>query len=114
MMFRHHMGQLIQGDIKAGGLRLGGLAWRWRLCDTEAISAVVGDVEPSQRRDFQPFFRAAMTAVPEAVKAIGLLPTFGYETGIDHQGLFMLRRNHRSDRRLVERDKVKVSGVPTG
>ncbi len=26
----------------------------------------------------------------------------------------MLRRNHRSDRHLVERDKVKVSGVPTG
>jgi hypothetical protein len=26
----------------------------------------------------------------------------------------MRRRKHRSDRRLVERDKVKVSGVPTG
>ncbi len=26
----------------------------------------------------------------------------------------MRRRKHRSDRHLVERDKVKVSGVPTG
>jgi hypothetical protein len=55
-----------------------------------------------------------MAAVPEAVEAIGLLPTFGYETGVNDQGLFMLRRNHLSDRRLVERDKVKVSGVPPG
>ena len=73
---------------------------------------MVGDVELGQRRDFQTFFRAAMTAVPEAVKAIGLLATFGDKTGIDPQGLLMCRRDDAEDRRLVEGDKVKVSGVP--
>ena len=63
---------------------------------------MVGDVEPSQSRDFQTFFRAAMTAIPKAVQAIGLLPTFGYKTGIEHQSLLMGRRDHLDDRRLVE------------
>ena len=53
-----------------------------------------------------------MTPVPEAVKAIGLLPTFSDKTGIEDQGLFMVRRDHLDNRRLVEGDKVKVSGVP--
>jgi hypothetical protein len=83
------------------------------LFDAEAVSAIGGKVEPSQRRDFQTFFRAAMPAVPEAVKARGLLPTFGNDTGINHQSLFMVRRDHLDDGRLIERDKVKVSGVPT-
>src|SRR5205085_4341295 len=114
MMFRYYTGQLLQVDINPGCLRIGGLACRRRLFDTEAVCAVVGDVEPSQRREFQTFFRAAMTAVPEAVEAIGLLTTFGYKTGIDHQCLFMFRRDHLDDRRLVEEDKVKVPSVPTG
>src|SRR5437660_11486684 len=114
MMGRYDMGQWIQADMNPGGVRLGGRACRRCLCDTEAVGAVVGYDEPRQHRDCQPFFRAAMTAVPEAVQAIGLLPTFGDKTGIDHEGLCRLRRNHRSDRHLVERDKVKVSGVPTG
>ncbi len=75
---------------------------------------MVGEVEPSQRRDFQPFCRAAMPTVPAAVEAIGLLPTFGDNTGIDDQGLCMCRGDHVEDRRLVEGDKVNVSGVPTG
>jgi hypothetical protein len=72
-----------------------------------------GSVKPSQSRDFPTFFCAAMTAVPEAVQAIGLPPTFGNETGINHQRLFMVRRDHLDDGRLIERDKVNVSGVPT-
>jgi hypothetical protein len=55
-----------------------------------------------------------MTTDPEAVQARGLLATFGDKTGIDHQGLLMGRRDHADDRRLVERDKGKVSRVPTG
>ena len=31
----------------------------------------------------EPFFRAAMAAVPEAIEAIGLLATFGDKAGID-------------------------------
>ena len=38
---------------------------------TEGISAVVGDVEPSQRGDFQAPLGTALRAVPEAFKAIG-------------------------------------------
>ena len=75
---------------------------------------MVGEGEPSQRRDFQPLCRAAMPPVPDAVEARGLLPTFGDNTGIDDQGLCMCRGDHVEDRRLVEGDKVNVSGVPTG
>src|SRR5262245_57576810 len=113
MMLMDYTGQLIQIDINTCGRCVGGLVCWGCLFDTEAISAVVGDVEPSQRRDCQTFVRAAMTAVPAAVKAIGLLATFGYKTGLDSQGLRMFRRDHPGDRRLVEGDKVKVSGVPT-
>ena len=54
-----------------------------------------------------------MTAVPESVEAIGLLATFGDKTGMDHQRLFLFRGNYSGDCRLIERDKVKLSGVPT-
>jgi hypothetical protein len=54
-----------------------------------------------------------MPAVPEAVQARGLLATLRNKTGIDHQGLLMGRRDYSDDRRLVEGDQVKVSGVPT-
>jgi hypothetical protein len=84
------------------------------VCDTEAVSAVVGAVEPSQSRECETLCAAAMAAMPAAVEARGLLATFGHETGINHQGLCMLRRYPLRDRRLVERDKGKVSGVPTG
>src|SRR4051794_38957239 len=102
MMRRYHTDQLVQIDIHTCGLCVGGLVCWGCLFDTEAVSAVVGDVEPSQSREFETLFAAAMAAVPEAVEAIGLLTTFGHETGINHQGLFMLRRYHLSDRRLVE------------
>src|SRR5919202_1181314 len=114
IMLRYHMGQLVQIDINPCGLSIGGRVSWGCLFDTETVSAVVSDVEPGRSRDFQALFTPAMAAVPEAVEAIGLLPIFGDETGINDQGLFMRRRKHRSDRRLVERDKVKVSGVPTG
>src|SRR4029453_6122065 len=114
MMRRYHTGQLVQIDINACGLCVGGLVCWGCLFDTEAVSAVLGDGEPSRRGGFEALFAAAMAAIPEAVEAIGLLATFGHETGINYQGLFMLRRYYLSDRRFVERDKVKVSGVPTG
>jgi len=75
---------------------------------------VVGDVEPSQRRACPAVVRAAMPPMPEAVAALGLLPTFGDQTGIADPGLCMVRRDHVADRRLVEGDKGKVSGVPPG
>jgi hypothetical protein len=43
-----------------------------------------------------------MATVPKAIQAIGLFPTFGDETGIDRQGLLMLRGNPVGDGRLVE------------
>src|SRR5262245_35799499 len=113
MMRRHHTSHLIQIDINPCGLCAGSLVCWWGLFDAETIGAVVGDVEPGQSRDFQAFFWAAMTTVPEAVKAIGLLPALGDKTGINDQGLGMCSRDHLDDRRLVEGDKVKVSGVPT-
>jgi hypothetical protein len=113
-MCRHPRGPWIQGDSTAGGLRRGSLAWRGRLCAPEALRAVVGAVAPRQRRDVQPLCRAAMPAVPAAGKARGLLPTLGYATGIEPQGLGMRRRPHRRDRRLGARDKVTVAGGPTG
>src|SRR6266487_1796239 len=86
MMRRYHTGQLVQIDINACGLCVGGLVCWGCLFDTEAVSAVVGDVEPSQRREFETLFAAAMAAIPEAVEAIGLLATFGHETGIKLPG----------------------------
>ena len=113
-MLRYHPRHLLQLDIKPRGLCVGCFVCGWCRCGTEAVSAVVGEGEPSQRRDFQPLCRAAMPPVPDAVEARGLLPTFGDNTGIDDQGLCMCRGDHVEDRRLVEGDKVNFSGVPTG
>jgi hypothetical protein len=107
MMRRDHTGHLIPRDIHPCGLCAGCLV------GTETVRAVVGDVEPSQSRDCQAFFWAAMPPVPAAVQARGRLPTFGDNTGIDDQGLVRFWRDYVEDRRLVEGDKVKVSGVPT-
>ena len=79
----------------------------------EAIGAVVGEVEPSYSRDLQTFFAAPLVAVPEAFKAIGVGATFGNEGGIDEQSLLMVGRDDLGNGRLVERDEVKGSVVPT-
>ena len=82
VMRRDHTAELVQIDIHPGGLRISSLsAWRC-LLDTETVGAVIGDVEPGQGRDFQSFFCTAVAAVPEAIKAIGVLATFGHKTGI--------------------------------
>ena len=62
------MGQLVPIDINPCRLCVGGLVCLGCLFDTEAVGAVVSDVEPGQSRDFQAFFAAAMAAVPEAVE----------------------------------------------
>src|SRR5919108_5864034 len=106
-MLYHEARQWLAIDINPGGFWLGAYA-RWRrLFNTEAVGAVVRDIEPSHRRDFQSVFRATMAAVPETVESIGLLAAFGHETSVHDQGLCMLRRNYRSECGLVERDKVK-------
>src|SRR5467141_2970436 len=101
-MRRDHPAELVQRDIHAGGLRLRGIRAWWCLLHTEAVSAVTREIAPSQRRDFEPFFRAAMATVPEAIKARGVRATFGHETGIDDQGLLMLRRNDPGEGGLVQ------------
>ena len=74
---------------------------------------MIGEVEPGQGRDFQSFFCTAVAAVPKAIKAIGVLATFGHKTGVHDQGLSMPRRDGFGDGGLVvERDPVNVSGVP--
>ena len=78
----------------------------------EAVGAVVGDVEPGDSRDFQAFFTAPLAAIPEALETIGVGAAFGDKTGVDDQGLLMLRRNDLGNGCLVEGDKVKVSVVP--
>jgi hypothetical protein len=113
MMLRYHPGQWLQIDINSCGLGVGRLVCWWCLFGTEPVSGVVGEVEPSPSRDFHAFCCAAMTTVPEGVKAIGLLPTFGDKTGINDSGLCMFRRDHVEDRRLGEGDKVDIAGVPT-
>ena len=105
--------QLLHIGINACRLRLGALVtWR-RLLDTEAIGAVVGDVEPSYSRDFQTFFTSLVVAVPEALKAIGVGATFGDKAGVDDQGLLMLGLNYLGNDCFVEGDKVEASVVPT-
>src|SRR4051812_17284528 len=101
-MRRDHSAELVQIDIHAGGLRLRGSRAGWCLLHTEAVGAVTREIEPSQRRDFEPFFCAAMATVPEAIKTIGVLATFGHETGIDDQGLIMLSRDDPGDGGLVK------------
>src|SRR6266567_325077 len=101
-MRRDYPAELVQIDIHAGGLRLRGTRTWWGLLHTEAVGAVTREIEPSSRRDFEPFFRATMAPVPEAIEAIGVLATFGHETGIDDQGLIMLRRDDLGDGGLVE------------
>jgi hypothetical protein len=59
------------------------------------------------------YLSVRLAAVPEAIEAIGLLATFGHETGVHHQGLFMRRGNHRGDGGLIEGDTVNVPGLPT-
>jgi hypothetical protein len=44
---------------------------------------VAREIEPGQGRDFELFFRAAMAAVPKAIKAISVLATFGHKAGVD-------------------------------
>src|SRR5918912_2251688 len=53
-----------------------------------------------------------MATVPEAIEAIGVLATFGHETGIDDQGLLILSRDDLGDGSLVESDPLQVGVVP--
>ena len=110
VMRRDHMTELVQRDIHPRGLRISGLsAWRC-LLDTETVRAIIGDVEPGQGRDVPSFFCTAVAAVPQAIKAIGVLATFGHKTGVHDQGLSMLRRDGFGDGGLVERDPVQPAG----
>src|SRR4051812_47278130 len=107
-----HTAQLVQRDIHPGGLRISSRsAWRC-LLDTQTVGAGISDIEPGQGRECKPFFRTAVAAVPEAIKARGVLTTFGHKTGIHDQSLIMLRRDDLSDGGLIERDPSKVSAVP--
>src|SRR5262245_9776587 len=81
VMHLDHTAQLVQIDIHPGGLQINSRsAWRC-LFDTQTVGAVISDIEPSQGREFKPFFRTAVAAVPEAIEAIGVLTTFGHKTG---------------------------------
>jgi hypothetical protein len=89
--------------------------WSWLLgglFDAEPRGAVGGAGEPGQSRAFQALVWAAMTTVPAAVKAQGLLPTFGDHPGINAQGLGRFSREPWADRRPVEGDHVTRSGLP--
>ena len=104
--------QLLQTGIDACALRLSGLVAWGCLLDTEAIGAGAGDVEPSQKRDFQTFFTAPVAAVPKALKTIGAGAAFGDKAGVDNEGLLMLGRDDLGNRCFIERDKVKRAVVP--
>src|SRR5918992_1852052 len=81
-----HTAKLVQIDIHAGSLRIRRLsAWRC-LLHTERVSAVIGDIEPGQRRDFKPFFGSTMATVPKTIEAIGVFTAFGHETGVRDHG----------------------------
>jgi hypothetical protein len=86
-----HPAQLVQRDIHAGGFWVRRLSTGRCLLHTESVSAVVGDIEPGQSRDFESFFCPTMAPVPKTIEAIGVLATFGHKTGIYDQGLLMLR-----------------------
>ena len=94
-------------------LSLGGVCSTRLSLSKEAVGAVVGDVEPSDSGDFQAFFTAPLTAVPEAFEAIGVGAAFGDEAGVDNEGLLMVGRDDLGNRRLVEGDKVEASIVPS-
>ena len=113
VMRRDHTTELVEIDIHPRRLRISGLSAGRCLLDTETVCTIIGDVEPGQGRDFQSFFCTAVAAVPKAINAIGMLATFGHKTGVHDQGLSMLRRDGFGDGGLVERDPVKVSGVPS-
>src|SRR2546423_1268280 len=53
------------------------------LFDAPGIGAVMGNIDPSQGGNLQALFRTAVGTVPEHVKAIGLLATFGEKAGIE-------------------------------
>jgi hypothetical protein len=59
-------------------------------------------------------FRAAVSAVPEARKALGLLATVGDQTGIEHERLFRVWRDHLGDGSLVQCNKVNKRGNVSG
>lgn len=80
-----HSAQLVEIAIHPGRFWLRGLHTCWGLFHTEAIGTVAGEVEPNQGRDFESSFCTTMTAVPEAIEAIGVLATFGHKAGIDDQ-----------------------------
>ncbi len=109
-----HTAQLVQIDIHAGGLGIRCLSTCWCLLHTECVSAVVGDVEPSQSREFKPFFGPTMAAVPKATQALGMRATFGHEARVHDHGLLMLSGDDRGDGAFVERDPVKGAAVPPG
>ena len=112
VMRRDHTTEVVQRDIPPRGLRISGLsAWRC-LLDAETVSAMIGDVEPGQGREFPSFFCPAVAAVPQAIKARGVLATCGHKTGVQDQGLSMLRRDGFGDGGLGQRDPGKGSGVP--
>jgi hypothetical protein len=113
MVRRDPTGHVLQIDNTACGLCVGRLVCGWCLFDPETVSAVGGEIEPGPGRAFQAFCAAARAAVPAAIQAVGLLATFGDETGVDHSRLFMCRGKPLGNRRFVERDNSTVSGVPT-
>jgi len=77
-----HSAPLVEIDLHPGRFRVRGLNTGWRLRHPVAVGAVGSDIEPGQGRDVEAFCHATMAAVPEAIEAIGLLATFGDETGI--------------------------------
>jgi len=94
-------------DLAVVGLRT---TWAWALVSLVERAEIGVDTQFTYL--MQPQATDTASEFLFAVIAIGLLSTFGNETGIDHQSLFMVRRHDMDDRRLVERAKVKVCGLP--
>jgi hypothetical protein len=113
-MLRHDARQLVYIDVNPGGVSVC-CSGSWRcLCDVEAVRTGVSHIKPSQRGDFEALVRAALAAVPEAIEARGLFATFGDETGIHSQSLFMVGRDYGGNGRLVEADKIHLGRIPAG
>jgi hypothetical protein len=74
----------------------------------------MGDIDPAQPRDFQAPLRPSVATVPEAIEPIRPFAAFGHETGIESQGLFMIRRHDRHNGGFVEGDQVKGLSELTG